>query len=141
MKNVTRRIPLRQFRGLLPPYLLEQMAVDYKIDSDNSIKLSGPLVFSTLLHGLLYDSKVSLRCMADKFAEHTGIDLHHSTLGKRLALLPTDYFEEIFTFLHARVSDKINPRSPGLMSVHLVDATTVTLSAKWICFGLKVKTC
>ena len=141
MKNVTRRIPLRQFRGLLPPYLLEQMAVDYKIDSDNSIKLSGPLVFSTILHGLLYDSKVSLRCMADKFAEHTGIDLHHSTLGKRLALLPTDYFEEIFTFLYAKVNDKINPRSPGLMSVHLVDATTVTLSAKWICFGLKVKTC
>jgi len=141
MVDIQRRIPLRQFRALLPPPLLEQMAVDYQIDSKNAIKLSGPLVFSTLLHGLLYDSRVSLRCMADKFAEHTGVSLHHSTLGKRLAQLPIDYFEEIFAFLYAKVDDKINPRSPGLMSVHLVDATTVTLSAKLVSFGLRVKTC
>jgi hypothetical protein len=116
------------------------MAIDYKIASKDSVKLSGPLVFMTLLHGLLYDSKVSLRCMADKFEEITGIYLDHSTLGKRLALICFEYFADIFALLYTKVNDKINPRSPGPLSVRFVDATIVTLTAKWVCFGLKVKT-
>lgn len=134
------RVPLSELRKLLPPCLLDRMAMDYKIASKDSIKLSGPLVFMTLLHGLLYDSKVSLRCMADKFEEITGVYLDHSTLGKRLKLLPFEYFADIFAFLYKKVDTKINPRSPGLMSVRFVDATIVTLTAKWTCFGLKVKT-
>lgn len=117
------------------------MAVDYRLASRDSIKLSGPLVFMTLLHGLLYDSKVSLRCMADKFEEITGVYLDHSTLGKRLRLIPFEYFSDVFALLYKKVDGKINTRSPGVMSVRFVDATIVTLTAKWVCFGLHVKTC
>src|SRR5258706_7255535 len=132
-----RKIPLEQLQALLPPALLDRMAIEYQIASKHSIKLSGPLVFTTLLHGMLSDSEVSLRCMADKFEELTGVSLDHSSLGKRLRVLPTEYFADIFAYLSKKVGEKINPRSPGPMSVHFVDATIVSLTAKWVCFGLK----
>jgi hypothetical protein len=136
MIRLPRKVPLAQLRELLPPALLDRMAIDYQIASKDSIKLSGPLVFSTVLHGLLYDSKVSLRCMADKFEDLTGVELDHSTLGKRLRRLPCDYFSDIFAYLSKQIGDRINPRSPGPMSVRKVDATIVSLTAKWVCFGL-----
>jgi hypothetical protein len=137
MIHSERMVAFGQFQELLPPSLLDRMAIDYQIASKDSIKLSGPLVFSTLLHGLLYDSKVSLRCMADKFEDLTGVYLDHSTLGKRLRRLPVDYFSDVFAYLSKKVADKINPKSPGLMGVRFVDATIVSLTAKLLCFGLK----
>lgn len=113
------------------------MAIDHKIASKDSIKLSGPLVFTTLLHGMLEDSEVSLRCMADKFEELTGVTLDHSSLGKRLRVLPTEYFADIFAYLSKKVGDQVSPKSQGPMSVRIIDATIVTLTARWVCFGLK----
>jgi hypothetical protein len=114
--------------------------MDYKLDSRSSVKLSGPLVFCTLLHGLLYDTNISLRSMAAKFEDFTGVALHHSTLGKRIRALPVGFFAETFEYVHEVVADRINTRSPGPLSVHKIDATTVSLSAKLCSFGLNVRT-
>src|SRR6478672_388897 len=108
-----RKVPLEQLQALLPPALLDRMAIDYKIASKDSIKLSGPLVFTTLLHGMLTDSEISLRSMADIFEELTGVTLDHSSLGKRLRVLPTEYFADIFGYLSKKIGDKVNPKSPG----------------------------
>jgi hypothetical protein len=134
------RVPLSELEKVLPHAFLERLAVPYKIDSKHSIKLSGPLVFTTVLLGLLSGSKIALRSMADIFMDITGKSLDHSALGKRFAKLPIEYFSDILKRVQRHVRDKINARSRGPMSIHLVDATTVTLSAKWLCFGLAVRT-
>lgn len=137
MVSDSRRISLSMFNTLLPSELVERLAVPYKLDRDNSIKLSGPLVFFTLLRGLLYSQQAALRLMAISFEEFTGVSLDHSSLSKRLSTIDVAYFHDIYEHLAKLQKSKINPRSPGALSVHKIDATIVSLSAKLCSFGIK----
>src|SRR5580692_9135542 len=139
MKICPNRIHVSLFSELLPAAKLESLAVKYELDSANSIKLSGPLVFCTILHGLLYYSEVSLRLLCAKFVQYTEVPLDHSTLGKRLSSISPEYFEKIFDHLAGILKGKINPKSPGPLGVHKVDATIVTISAKIVSFGLQLR--
>jgi hypothetical protein len=132
-----KRIPISLFNKLLPSSKLEQLAVPFKLDSDSSVKLSGQIVFCTLLRGLLYDTDVALRAMAAKFEEFTGVSLHYSSLSKRLRSIKPDYFREIFEYVASVVKAQVNPKSPGPLSAIKVDATVVTISAKLCSFGLE----
>jgi hypothetical protein len=123
-----KRIPISLFNKLLPSSKLEQLAVPFKLDSDNSVKLSGQIVFCTLLRGLLYDTDVALRAMAAKFEEFTGVSLHYSSLSKRLRSINPEYFRDIFDYLTGVVKPLVNPKSPGALSVIKVDATLVKSS-------------
>ena len=134
------RIAFRKFNELLPAKRLERFAVKYGLDRKHSIKLSGPLMFLTLLRGLLGNQKVSLRLMASDYAEATGISLDHSAIAKRLSSIKVDYFKDLFDYLSGILKDRINPRSPGPLSVHNVDATIVCISAKICSFGIKRNT-
>ena len=125
------------FDALLPSKVLEQLAVPYKLDRNNSIKLSGPLVFFTLLRGLLYGQQAALRLLAANFEEFTGVSLDHSSISKRLSTIDVEYFHDIYAHLAKLQRSRINPRSPGALSVHKVDATIVTLSAKLCSFGIQ----
>lgn len=137
MVPTTRRISLPMFEALLPAELVDRLAVPYKLDRDNSIKLSGPLVFFTLLRGLLYSQQAALRLMAMDFEEFTGVSLDHSALSKRLSKIDVGFFHDIYEHLANLQKSKINPRSPGALSVHKVDSTIVSLSAKLCSFGIQ----
>lgn len=134
-----KRIPISLFNALLPASTLERFAIPYKLDSKNSVKLSGQLMFCTLLRGLLYDTDVALRAMAVKFEESTGMSLHYSALSKRLRSIDSEYFRDIFDYVAGVVGPQVNPKSPGPLSVIKVDATLVTISAKLCSFGLEHK--
>jgi hypothetical protein len=134
-----KRIPISLFNELLPSSKLEDLALPYKLDSGNSVKLSGQLTFCTLLRGLLYDTDIALRAMAVKFEESTGESLHYSSIAKRLRSIKPDYFRDIFDYLTGVVGPQVNPKSPGPLSVIKVDATLVTISAKLCSFGLEHK--
>jgi hypothetical protein len=134
-----KRIPISLFNELLPSSKLEDLAFPYKLDSGNSVKLSGQLTFCTLLRGLLYDTDIALRAMAVKFEESTGESLHYSSIAKRLRSIKPDYFRDIFDYLTGVVGPQVNPKSPGPLSVIKVDATLVTISAKLCSFGLEHK--
>lgn len=135
-----KRLSIKAFEELLPSKRLERLALTYELDATQSIKLSGPLMFLTLLRGVVYHQEVSLRLMADDFLEATGVRLHYSALSKRLSRINVEYFHDVFDYLVKVLKDEINPRSHGPLSVRIVDATTVTLSAKLCLFGIKSRT-
>ena len=135
-----KRLSIKAFEELLPAKRLERLALTYELDATQSIKLSGPLMFLTLLRGVVYHQEVSLRLMADDFLEATGVRLHYSALSKRLSRINVEYFHDVFDYLVNVLKDEINPRSHGPLSVRIVDATTVTLSAKLCLFGIKSRT-
>jgi len=139
MKSSLKRIPISLFNKLLPASKLESFAVKYKIDRANSVKLSGDVVFCTLLRGLLYDTNVSLRAMADKFHDFTNVELHYSSLSKCLRSINVGYFEDIYGHVSGLVKEQVNPRSPGPLSIIKVDATIVSITAKLQSFGLEHK--
>jgi len=134
-----KRIPISLFNALLPSATLERFAIPYKIDSKNSVKLSGQLMFCTLLRGLLYDTDVALRAMAVKFEESTGESLHYSAISKRMRSIKSEYFHDVFEYVASTVKAHVNPKSPGPLSIIKVDATIVTISAKLCSFGLEHK--
>ncbi len=75
------KVPISLFNKLLPDALLERLAIPYELDSNHSAKLSGALVFCTLLRGLLYDTDIALRSMVAQFYQFTGVTLHYSSLS------------------------------------------------------------
>ena len=135
-----KRLSIKAFEELLPSKRLERLALTYELDATQSIKLSGPLMFLTLLRTILSHQEVSLRLMADDFLDATGVQLHYSTLSKRLSRMTVEYFHDVFDYLAKVLKDEINPKSHGPLSVRIVDATTVTLSAKLCLFAIKSRT-
>ncbi len=131
------KVPISLFNKLLPDALLERLAIPYELDSNHSAKLSGALVFCTLLRGLLYDTDIALRSMVAQFYQFTGVTLHYSSLSKRLKSISPEYFREIYEYVAAGVKQHVNPKSPGPLSVIKVDATLVTVSAKLLSWGLE----
>jgi hypothetical protein len=131
-----RLVSLGQFEQILPSYLLDQFAIEYHVDRCNHVRLPGQAVFASLLDTLLNNPVVALRAFEDTYTRKTGISADHSSFGKRLATIPAPYFQAIFEYLYDALAHQMKPGEAKALRVRRVDATTVTLSAKLIGFGI-----
>ena len=134
-------ISARQLDSLLPHTLLDQLALTYKVDARNQIRLFGKLVFLCLLHNLPHHKDLTLRLPEETYEQKVGHHADHSSFGTRLAVIKPAYFEAIFRYLHAKMAPVATVGETQALKLRFVDATTVTLSAKRITFGLLVGTC
>lgn len=134
-------ISLQQLETLLPASLLDALALTYKVDAHNQVRLTGKLVFLCLLHTLLSHKDITLRLLEETYTQYTGHHADHSSFGKRLARINPDYFEAIFRTLFDGLAPQASPGEVRALKLRFVDATTVTLSAKLLSFGLLVGTC
>jgi hypothetical protein len=133
-------IALEKLLTLLPPEKLERLAMAYQLDSQTQIKLSGPVVFMCVLNGLLNHPELSQRLLAETYLQKTGETLDHSSFSKCLARLQPAYFATIFGVLRQKLAPKATKSALTALRLRFVDATTVTLSAKLMQFGLLVGT-
>jgi hypothetical protein len=134
-------LPLKQLFAFLPPERLEKLACRYEIDAANSVKLSGPALFLCLLTGLLHHPELSQRLLEETYHQQTGKDFDHSSFGKCLGRIPPDYFADLFTELRQKVQPLMTPGTQQALKLRIVDATSVTLSAKLLAWGLKSRNC
>ena len=133
-------IPLKQLQTLLPDALLDELALTYEVDARNQVRLTGKLVFLCLLHTLLYHKNLTLRLLEEAYQQYTGHHADHSSFGKRLAVIKPDYFAALFRRLFDQLAPQAAEGEKRTLHLRFVDATTVTLSAKLLTFGLLVGT-
>lgn len=131
-------LALKHFFTFLPPERLEALAGRYQLDAAHSVKLSGPTLFLCLLNGLLNHPELSLRLLEETYHQQTGDTLDHSTFSYALNRVSPHYFADVFGELHQKLQPKITVGTQRALKVRRVDATTVTLSAKLLTWGLSV---
>jgi len=136
--KVAPKVSAEQLDALLPPSLLDQLAFTYKVDAKNQIRLPGKLVFLCLLHNLLHHKDLTLRLLEETYQQKTGQHADHSSFGARLATIKPAYFEAIFQYLYQKMAPTATDGEKRALSLRFIDATTVTLSAKLMTFGLLV---
>ena len=129
-------IALEKLFALVPMARLDQLASAYQIDARTNVRLPGSLVFLCLLNGLLNHPELSQRVLEETYRQQTGQTTDHSSWGKCLAKLPPAYFADVFGDLYQKLQPQITPGTQQALKVRRVDATTVTLSAKLLTFGL-----
>lgn len=134
-------LALKHLFDFLPPQRLEVLARRHRVDATQSVKLSGPLLFLCLLNGLLNHPELSQRLLEETYHQQTGDTLDHSTFGKYLKHVPVAYFADLFADLHRQLQPQITPGTQQALRLRRVDATTVTLSAKLLHWGLLTPTC
>ena len=117
--------------------LLDKLAVEYNLNTNNQVKLPGQLVFLCLLNGLLNHPELSLRMLEVQYEKITGISCDHSSFGRRLATMNPDYLREILFHLHSRIGPLLTSADTKALKLRIIDATIVTLSAKLLDFGIK----
>lgn len=133
-------IALEKLFTLLPPTQLERLATTYQLDRRNQVKLSGPVVFLCVLNGLLNHNELSVRLLAETYQQQTGDTATYSSFSKCLARIQPEYFAEVFQFLRQKLAPQARKSALQALRLRVVDATTVTLSAKLLQFGLLVGT-
>ena len=131
------KISQKQLDNLLPHELLDQLAQQYNVDAKNQVRLPGKLVFLTLLHTLLHHPEMTLRLLEETYFQKVGKHADHSSFAARLARIKPDYFEAIFHSLYRKLAPTATKGEKQSLKLHFVDATTVTLSAKLLTFGLQ----
>jgi hypothetical protein len=129
-------VPLKQLLEFLPPQRLEKLAASYQLDAKNSVKISGPALFLCLLTGLLQHPELSQRLLEETYHQQTGKDFDHSSFGKCLGRMNADYFADLFTELRQKVQPLMTAGTQQALKLRIVDATSVTLSAKLLSWGL-----
>jgi hypothetical protein len=133
--------PLKSLYAFVPPERLSALACKHQVDATHSVKLSGPVLFLCLLNGLLNHPELTQRLLEETYHQQTGQTLDHSTFGKCLKKMPAAYFADLFAELHQKMEPTIVPATKRALKLRFVDATTVTLSAKLLHWGLLTKTC
>lgn len=133
-------LALKPLFAFLPAERLEVLAGRYQVDAAHSVKLSGPALFLCLLNGLLNHPELSLRLLEETYHQQTGGTLDHSSFSYALNRMPVAYFADLFSELHQKLQPQITPGTQQALKVRRVDATTVTLSAKLLQWGLLVGT-
>jgi hypothetical protein len=131
-------VPVEELLALVPSGLLEKLALAYRVDKANQIRLTGPTVFVCLLNGLLNPARVTQRLLQETYQRLTGKSVHYSSFSYRLGTIPPDYFDALFTHLYRAVQAPLGRGSPPVLRHRIADATTVTLSAKLMAFGIRV---
>ena len=131
-------IPLHQLLDLMPAKLLDRLAVSLRVNKVNQTKLKGQTVFLCLLNSLVNNPVVSQRILEATFQNLVGESSDHSSFGKRLAVINPAYFEAIFTHVYRAIHPQMAANDERALRLRRVDATTVTLSAKVMAFGIHV---
>jgi hypothetical protein len=132
-------LPVQKLLALLPPPLLDRLAVQYAVNAVNQVRLTGQAVFLCLLHALVNHPKLTQRLLEETYAQLHGHTADHSSFGKRLEQINPEYFAALYRHLYREMQPRLSPgdvRSPRLRRV---DATTVVLSAKLLAFGILVR--
>src|SRR5207237_972265 len=106
-------------------------------DAPNQVRLPGVVVFGCLLNTMANHSLVTQRLLEATFTQRTGQPTDHSSFGKRLSRIRPEYFEAIFRHLYRLLERQMTPAEAQSLRVRRVDATTVTLSSKWLSFGIR----
>lgn len=130
------KIPLEKLLTLLPVELLDRLALRYRVNAVNQIRLTGQLVFVCLLNTMVNQPKLTQRLLEETYERLTGQTADHSSFGKRLATLPPEYIEALGRHLYRQLEPRITPGDQRALRLRIVDATTVVLSAKLLHFGL-----
>jgi hypothetical protein len=131
-------IPLHALLDLLPAKRLDRLAVHYRVNKVNQIKLRGQTVFLCLLNALVNNPVVSQRILEATFEKLTGKTTDHSSFSARLAVIHPEYFEAIFRHVYAQIQPQMTAGDERALRLRRVDATTVVLSAKVIACGIHV---
>ena len=131
-------IPLDQLLDLMPARLLDRLAVPLRVNKVNQTKLKGQTVFLCLLNSLVNNPIVSQRILEATYQKRVGESSDHSSFGKRLAVINPAYFEALFTHVYRAIQPQMAPSDERGLRLRRVDATTVTLSAKVMAFGIHV---
>jgi hypothetical protein len=132
-------IPDQRLFDLLPTKLLDRLAVKFRVNKVNQVKLSGQSVFLCLLNTLLRHPAVTQRLLEAQYLKLTGQTADHSSFGKRLVTIDPEYFRALFEHVYAQIKPQMTAHDARGFRLRRVDATTVTLSAKVLAFGLYVK--
>jgi hypothetical protein len=131
-------ISLEKLNILLPSQHLEKLAIEYKVDAKNQVRLTGKLVFLCLLSVILYGKDITLRMLEENYLQQTGQHADHSSFGARLTTIKPDYFKAIFEYIYQKMAYTATKGEIQSLKLRFVDATTVTLSSKLMTFGLLV---
>jgi hypothetical protein len=131
-------IPLDDLLRLIPAALLAKLALAHRVDRANQVRLQGQTVFVCLLNTLLNHSQVTQRRLQETFRRLTGKTVHYSSFSCRLGKINPDDFDALFTHVHRQVQAQLTKADAPVLRQRIVDATTVTLSAKLIAFGIRV---
>src|SRR5438067_10344317 len=100
-------VPLPELLDLVPATLLEKLALAYRVDKTNQIRLTGQTVFVCLLNCFLNHARVTQRLLEGTFARLTGKTAHYSSFSYRLGSIQPDYFDAIFTHLYRQVQSQL----------------------------------
>lgn len=131
-------IALDELFELFPAKLLDRLALQFRVNKVNQIRLPGQTIFLCLLNALVNHPVVSQRILKATYEQVTGQAVDHSSFSKRLATINPDYFEAVFQHVYQRVQPLMAPGDERGLRLRRVDATTVVLSAKVLAFGLHV---
>jgi hypothetical protein len=91
-----------------------------------------------MLNGLLNHNELTQRLLATTYQQQSGFAVSQSSFSKCLARIPSAYFADVYVWLRKRLAPQLPLRASPAVRVRIVDATTVTLSAKLMEFGLLV---
>ena len=117
--------------------LLDKLAIEYNINARNQVKLPGQAVFLCVLNGLLNHPELTLRMLEEQYEKLTGQSCDHSSFGKRLSTMDSDYIQAVLAHLHKVVGPHITKGDIQALKLRIIDATIVALSAKLLDFGIK----
>src|SRR4051794_27466049 len=121
-------IPEERLFDLLPAKLLDRLAVKFRVNKVNQVKLPGQTVFLCLLNTVLRHSVVTQRLLEAQYQKLTGQTADHSSFGKRLVTINPEYFRGLFEHVHREIQPLMTAYDARGFRLRRVDATTVTLS-------------
>lgn len=132
-------LPVQKLLALLPPTLLDRLAIQYRVNAVNQVRLTGQAVFLCLLNGLVNHPKLTQRLLEETYQQLHGHAADHSSFGKRLEQINPAYFAALYRHLYQQMQPRITPGDARALRLRRVDATTVVLSAKLLAFGIHVR--
>ena len=131
------RVKLADLERVLSSKEVQQLALTCRVDARNQVRLPGTAVFTCLLDALLNHGVVTQRLLEEIFEQRTGQKADHSSFGKRLAGIDAAYFQALYQNVHERLAPQASEAAQRALRVRWADATSVTLSAKLLHWGLR----
>lgn len=135
---------VQELLSLVPNRLLERLAVETEVDR-YAKKLQGAVVFKFLLHCLLTHKSNSLRGMQSAYESlffrlvsrvGRGDSIAVSSISDRLSTIEVGYFDRLYRSCVQLFKRRLAKQAEELVAI---DSTVVTLSAKLLAIGYRLK--